>query len=109
LFTSGFAEILRSAGVKVIKLPPRSPNLDPHAERFVRSIKYECLDKMIFFGEISLKRAVEQFVVHYHAERNHQGLDNALIEPDGYVGQTAGEVQCRDRLGGLLRYYHRAA
>ena len=109
LFTKGFAEILKAAGVKVIKLPPRSPNLNPHAERFVRSIKSECLDKMIFFGERPLRRAVEQFVAHYHGERNHQGLGNELIAGEESVGQTEGEIVCHERLRGLLRYYHRAA
>ena len=66
LFTREFAAILKAAGVKTINLPPRSPNLSPHAERFVRSIESECLAKMIFFGERQLRRAVEQFVAHYH-------------------------------------------
>ncbi len=109
LFTSVFAEILKAAGVKVVKLPPRSPDLNPHAERFVRSIKSECLAKMIFFGERQLQRAVEQFVVHYHGERNHQGLGNQLIQPGESVGKAEGEIRCYERLGGLLRYYHRAA
>jgi len=78
LFTKEFIAILKAAGVKTIKLPPRSPNLSPHAERFVRSIKSECLAKMIFFGESQLRRAVEQFIAHYHGERNHQGLGNQL-------------------------------
>ena len=109
LFTSVFAEILKAAGVKVVKLPPRSPDLNPHAERFVRSIKCECLAKMIFFGESHLRRAIEQFVAHYHGERNHQGLGNQLIQPGESVGKAEGEIRCRERLGGLLRYYHRAA
>ena len=109
LFTKEFTAILKSAGVKTIKLPPRSPNLSPHAERFVRSIKSECLSKMIFFSERQLQRAVEQFIAHYHGERNHQGLDNQLIQPEESVGKAEGEIRCSERLGGLLRYYHRAA
>ena len=109
LFTKEFTAILKAAGVKTIKLPPRSPNLSPHAERFVRSIKSECLAKMIFFGEKQLRRAIEQFIVHYDAERNHQGLGNQLIQPEESVGKAEGEIRCRERLGGLLRYYHRAA
>jgi len=109
LFTSGFAEILKTAGVKVVKLPPMSPDLNPHAERFVRSIKSECLAKMISFGENHLRRAIEQFVAHYHGERNHQGLGNELIVAEGSAGKKEGEIRCRERLGGLLRYYHRAA
>lgn len=109
VFTRGFAEIRKAAGVNVIKLPPRSPNLSLHAERFVRSIKSECLDKMIFVGERHLRHVVSEFMVHYHEERNHQGLGNELIVPEKGVGATKGEVCCRERLGGLLRYYHRAA
>jgi putative transposase len=109
LFTKEFAAILKAAGVETIKLPPHSPNLSPHAERFVRSIKSECLAKMIFFGEKQLRRATEQFIVHYHAERNHQGVGNRLLEPGKPSGRRDGEVCCRERLGGLPRYYHRAA
>jgi len=109
LFTKGFAKILKAVGVDVLKLPARSPNLNPHAERFVKSIKSECLDKMIFFGERSLRRAIDQFISHYHGERNHQGLGNELIAGAESVGQTEGEIVCHERLGGLLRYYHRAA
>ena len=78
------------------------------AERFVRTIKGECLDRMILIGERSLRRAVDQFCRHYHHERNHQGLDNKIIEPD-FVSDGEGEVNCHDRLGGLLRYYYREA
>ena len=69
----------------------------------------ECLERMIFFSEPSLRRAIAEFVHHYHGERNHQGLGNALIEAEGCVGSPHGKVQCRKRLGGLLSYYHRAA
>ena len=109
VFTKEFIAILKAAGVKTIKLPPRSPNLSPHAERFVRSIKSECLAKMIFFGEKQLRCAIENFIAHYHAERNHQGMGNQLLEPAESVGRGVGEIRCRERLGGLLRYYHRAA
>jgi transposase InsO family protein len=109
LFTEVFAQMLKVADVKTVKLPPQSPNLNALAERFVRSIKSECLERMIFFGEASLHRAVVQFLEHYHRERNHQGLANRLIQPEQGVGQAGGTIQCRNRLGGLLRYYHRAA
>ena len=75
----------------------------------MRSIKEECLLQMIFFGEKMLRTAIRQFLEHYHAERNHQGLGNQLIDPGEEVGQSLGEVQCRERLGGLLRYYYRDA
>jgi hypothetical protein len=75
----------------------------------MRSLKDECLHRLIFFGPKPLQAAVVSFLAHYHAERNHQGLDNRLIDPGDDVGLTAGEVQCRERLGGILRYYHRKA
>ena len=108
-FSEAFRVILEQAGVEAVRLPPRSPNLNPHLERFMRSVKDECLDRMIFFGEKSLQTAVVAFLAHYHQERNHQGLDNSLIEPGEEVGRTAGDVVCRERLGGMLRYYYRKA
>ena len=75
----------------------------------MRSIKSECVDRLIFFGETSLRNAVTQYLAHYHAERNHQGLENCIPEPGDEVGKVAGKIGCRERLGGLLRYYHRAA
>jgi putative transposase len=109
LFTAEFLKMIADAGVEAVKLPPRSPNLNAHAERFVRSIKESCSERLIFFGEASLRTAVQNFVAHYHGERNHQGLGNRLISPEpGHVG-AAGEVQRRQRLGGMLNYYYRAA
>ena len=108
-FSEAFRVTLKQAGVKAVRLPPRSPNLTPHIERFMRSVKDECLHRMIFFGERPLQTAVVGFLAHYHAGRNHQGLDNRLIKPGEEVGRTAGEVACRERLGGMLRYYHRKA
>jgi putative transposase len=109
LLTSAFRETLASAGVETVKLPPRSPNLNAYAERFVRSVKESCLDRLILVGEGSLRRSVREFVEHYHVERNHQGLGNRLILPG--VAPTAGQerIACRERLGGLLKYYHRPA
>ena len=95
--------------MKPVVLPPKSPNLNAHAERFVRSIKEECLNRIIFFGEQSLRRAITEFVTHYHQERNQQGLDNRLIDPEASVGQVVGPIQCRERLGGMLKYYYRDA
>ena len=92
-FTTAFRNILAGAGI----------------ERFMRSIKSECLDRMIFFGEDSLRRAVREYLVHYHAERNHQGLDNVIIAPLPSPAKAVGRVRCRERLGGMLRYYHREA
>src|SRR5713101_9727780 len=109
LFTAEFLDMVADVGVKSVKLPPRSPNLNAHAERFVRTIKESCLERMILFGEESLRTAISNFVAHYLAERNHQGLANRLISPEvGHLENTGG-VQRRQRLGGMLNYYYRAA
>jgi transposase InsO family protein len=101
--------MIADAGVQSMKLPPRSPNLNAYAERFVRRIKESCLDRAILFGEESLRTAFQNFVAHYHSERNHQGLANQLISPEAGHLDNAGEVQRRQRLGGMLNYYYRAA
>ena len=88
LFTTEFLDMLADVGVKSVKLPPRSPNLNAHAERFVRTIKESCLERMILFGEESLRKAIHNFVAHYHGERNHQGLGNRLIIPDNPAGSS---------------------
>ena len=108
-FTAEFLETLGASGVKSVKLPPRSPNLNAHAERFVRTIKESCLERMILLGESSLRKAVHEFVVHYHRERNHQGLGNRLIMEEASCAGTSGAIQCRQRLGGMLNYYYRQA
>ncbi len=108
-FTEVFDQLLRDSGVEPVVLPPRSPNLNAHCERFVRSIKEEVLSRMIFMGETSLRYALNQFLSHYHAERNHQGLGNELIAPEPEVGGQTGQVVRRERLGGLLSYYERKA
>jgi putative transposase len=95
-------------GVQCVKLPARSPNLNAHAERFVRSLKESCLDRLILFGEHSLRRAIHEFVAHYHHERNHQGIGNRLIEPS-LDRRATGLVSRRERLGGMLNYYYRGA
>ena len=99
---------LGDAGIRVVLTPERAPNANAHAERFVRSIKEECLERMIPLGERHFRRAVKEFVEHYHLERNHQGLDNRLIMRTP-VADAAGRVHRRSRLGGLLNYYERAA
>ncbi len=108
-FTEVFCEILKGEGAEAVKLPPRSPNLNSHIERLMKSIKDESLSRLIFFGENMLRNTVRQFLEHYQTERNHRLLDNKIIEPDNNVGQTTGEIICRERLGGILRYYHRTA
>lgn len=109
LFTKNFRSILKTAGTDVIRLPPRSPNLNPHAERFVLSIKTECLNRMIFFTEGQLRRACDEFIVHYLTERNHQGLENRLIDGSNLAANNDGAIECRERLGGTLKYYYRKA
>ena len=108
-FCPAFRSILHDEGVKPVRLPPRSPNLNAHLERYFRSLKSEVLDQMIFFGEKSLRRAVSSFVKHYHEERNHQGLDNKIIDPNDGVITITSKIECGERLGGILKYYHRVA
>jgi putative transposase len=109
LFTRRFDEILKNAGVTPIKLPPRSPNLNAYAERFVRSIKEECLARVVVLGERHLRLLVREYVEHYHGERNHQGLGNRLLEPPPRPADPEAPVRRRRRIGGLLNYYHREA
>jgi transposase InsO family protein len=99
---------LSEAGVRVVQTPYRAPNANAYAERFVRSIKQECLDRVIPFGACHLRQTIAAYVEHYHRERNHQGLDNALI--DDRARRPMGiRIRRRPRLGGLLNYYERAA
>ena len=106
-----FRATLNSGGIQPIQLPARSPNLNAFAERWVRSAKQECLSKLILFGEASLRRALTEFIDHFHAERNHQGKGNVLLFPCHEAGQNrqGGRTRCRERLGGLLKYYSHAA
>ena len=109
LFTAEFLNLLAGVGVESVKLPPRSPNLNAYAERFVRTIKESCLERLILFGEEPLRTAIQNFMAHYHQKRPHQGLANRLIHPDPSHLRNTGVVQQRQRLGGLLNYYYRAA
>jgi transposase InsO family protein len=106
-WSAAVRERLEDAGIRVVQTPYRAPNANAYAERFVRSIHEECLDRIIPIGERHFRRAVSEFVTHYHQERNHQGLDNALIESAPVSG--VGRVQRQSRLGGLLNFYRRAA
>jgi transposase InsO family protein len=107
LYTRDFRARLSSAGVESVRLPARSPNLNAYAERFVLSIKSECLDRMFLLGERHLRTAVAEYVEHYHRERSHQGLGNQLIQREPRSG--SGPVTCHSRLGGLLNHYEREA
>ena len=109
VFGEEFRMLLQAAGVESVRLPARSPNLNAFAERFVRSCKEGCLDQLILIGEASLHRALSNFLLHYHQERNHQGLENTIIRPEFNAVPSEGSIQCRKRLGGMLRYYYREA
>ena len=95
-----------NAGVQPVRLPVRSPNLNGHLERFHLSLKSECLERMVFFGEMSLRRGIHAYLTHFHQERNHQGLGNKLLEPGNEVADVASSSA--ERPGGLLKYYHRS-
>jgi len=107
-FCAAFAGVLKAVGIQTVKLPPHSPNLNAHLERWHRSVQEECLSKLILFGERSLRHALSDYVAHFHTERNHQGMDNVILfpVPADRVGETAGEIRTRERLGGLLKLYH---
>jgi putative transposase len=109
LFTQRFREILKPSGVKTVKLPARSPNLNAYAERFVLSVQSECLAKIIPLSERHLRKAFKEYTEHYHLERNHQGLENELIEKTSHLVREGGAVECRERLGGILKHYYQRA
>ncbi len=108
-YTKEFRDYLDREGVKPVRCPVRAPNCNAFAERFVRSIKEECLDRMILFGEGSLRRAINEYMAHYHGERNHQGLANRLLDPRHAATSSDDPIQHRERLGGILNFYYREA
>ena len=108
VFTVGVRAMLRHVGVNPVRLPRRSPNLNAFIERFVRSIKEECLDRVIPLGEAHLRELIAEYMTHYHEERPHQGLGGAFVQPShDHAGN--GPLVRRERLGGLLNYYYREA
>ena len=112
VFTKAWTDLLKSAGVECVKIPASSPNCNPYAERFVKTIKTECLDQFVILGERHLRHLLREFVVHYHTERYHQGLGGRIImrAPSATNDSGAsGQVRCRSRIGGLLNYYTREA
>jgi putative transposase len=109
LYTAHFQALLQAAGVQLLRLPSRSPNLNAYAERFVRSIKHECLRHIVPLGERLLRAVVREFVEHYHAERNHQGLGNVIPFPSRDSASPVGCIRRRERLGGVLSFYTRNA
>jgi transposase InsO family protein len=109
-FCSAFRETIKAAGLTLIKLPPRSPNLNAYAERWVRSVKEEVLSRLILFGEDALRQVLKEYGTHYHRERNHQGKENGLLVALASEGHSASSlIRSRERLGGLLKYYYRKA
>jgi len=120
LFSNEFRQILKSSGVRPIRTLPMAPHLNCLIERFIKTIKIECLDRMLIFGERHLEYLTKEFLEHYHKERPHQSLDNEIIEPerphqslDNEIIEPpppgTGEIICQERLGGLLKFYRRAA
>ena len=113
-YTKAWTTLLKSEGVKCVPIPAHSPNCSPHAERFVKTARTECLDHFVIFGERHLRLLLREFLAHYQAERFHQGLGGRLIRPPPPPANTnatpgSGSIRCRSRLGGLLNYYHRDA
>jgi len=106
LYTDAFINMLKAGGIEPLKSMPMAPNFSPFIERFIRSIKSDCLDRMLIFGEKHLRYCIENYIEHYHQERAHQSLDNTIIEPPQ---QGTGKIVCQERLGGLLKFYRRAA
>ena len=105
-YCPAFQQIIEGAGVKRVPLPPRSPNLNAYAERWVRSVKEEALSHLMLFGERSLDHVLTEYAAHYHGERPHQGKSNVVLMPAAdHRPRRAGPVRCRERLGGLLKYY----
>jgi len=107
VFSPRFKSLLGGSGVEILMTAYQAPNMNAHAERFVRSIRSECLDRMIFVGQASLKKAIAEYVAHYHDERSHQGLGNEMVSR--VPVQRKGAIERSERLGGLLKYYHRRA
>jgi putative transposase len=108
VFTARVRDMLSHAGATPVRLPRRSPNLNAFIERFIRSIKEECLDRVIPLGEAHLRELIREYVLHYHIERPHQGIDGRFIQPaDDHAAD--GPLVRRERLGGLLNYYYREA
>ena len=104
LFTKESRSLLKDAGLRSLRLPPKSPNLNAFCERFIRSIKEECLSRIIPIGEAHLRHAVHEYVEHYHRERNHQGMGNQLLTRLS-LASTTQTIECDERLGGLLKFY----
>jgi hypothetical protein len=112
VFTEAWAALLQTGGVKCVPIPAQSPNCNPHAERFVKTVRPECLDHFVICGEHHLRHLITEFMRHYLTERHHQGIGSQIITPKPSPSNdnaTLGVIGCRSRLGGLLNYYCREA
>jgi len=112
LFTEAFEGILGERGAKCVRIPARSPNCNPHAERFVKTVRDECLHHFVIFGERHLRYLLKEFLAHYHTERFHQGLGGQLLEKQAgsrSEERACGKIVCRSRLGRMLNFYYREA
>jgi hypothetical protein len=112
LYTKAWTTLLKSEGVASVRIPAHSPNCNPFAERFVRTVRDECLRHFVIFGERHLRHLLHEFCAHYHEERYHQGLGSRLVRSPASTSNdnaTTSDIQCRSRLGGLLNFYHREA
>ena len=107
-FSEAFCKTLVDEGIESVKIAPATPNMNAYIERSMRSIKEDCLNRMIFFGQDSLRKAVTEYLIHYHEERNHQGLDNQLIIPFDKSQDITKPIETTERLGGMLKSYRRA-
>ena len=108
-FSAEFRDVLQRAGVEPVRIPPKALNCNPHIERFMLSLKRECLDRMVLFGPESLHQATREYLEYYHRERNHQGLNGRIIDAGPELGRVVGRIRSKERLGGMLRYYYREA
>ncbi len=110
--TAAWAALLKTGGVKCAPIPAQSPNCNPHAERFMKTVREECLERFVIFGERHLRHLIAEFSRHYMSKRYHQGIGSQLISPNAWTSNdnaTPGPIACRSRLGGLLNFYHREA
>jgi putative transposase len=109
-YCPAFQQTIEAMGVTQIPLPPRSPNLNAYAERWIRSVKDEALSRLILYGERSLRHALNEYITHYHTERPHQGKSNVVLMPSPpYCAERRGPIRRHERLGGLLKYYAQEA
>ena len=109
LFNKAWSQVLGNAGVSCVAIPAQSPNCNPYAERFVRTVREECLHKFVIFGEAHLQRLLGEFVQHYNRERYRPGLGGKLVMPNLLAendSEAVGTIKIRSRLGGILSFYN---